>query len=138
MKKTFLKLALIALASPIFLCACNFEKTTTSPKYVFYFISDGTGINTVLGTEMYHASLADTIGRAPLCMTQFPVVGVATTHSASSPVTDSAASGTALATGGKTGNGVIGKAADGKTDLYSIAPMRRDYESRCAIHGDVL
>ena len=29
-------------------------------KYVFYFITDGTGVNTVLGAEMYNARCRDT------------------------------------------------------------------------------
>lgn len=67
-------------------------------KYVFYFITDGTGVNTVLGAEMYNAEMQGYIGRSPFCMTSFPIVGVSSTFSSNSGVTDSAASGTALAT----------------------------------------
>lgn len=82
-------------------------------KYVFYFIGDGMGLNHVNGTEMYLAALQDgRIGREPLRFTQFPVGSMATTFSASNPVTDSSAAGTALATGVKTKNGVIGMDKD--------------------------
>lgn len=45
-------------------------------------------------------------------MMQFPVASQSTTHSASSPVTDSAAAGTALAAGCKTKNGMLGMSPD--------------------------
>ena len=89
-------------------------------KYVFYFITDGTGINTVLGTEQMLAELQGRWGRDTLCMTSFPVVGVSSTYSYNSGITDSAASGTALATGTKTYNGAIGVGPD-TTAVYSIA-----------------
>lgn len=77
-------------------------------KYVFYFIGDGMGVNQVNGTEMYNAELQKgRIGTEPLLFTQFPVGTMATTFSATNSVTDSAAAGTALATGKKTYNGAI-------------------------------
>lgn len=78
------------------------------PKYVFYFIGDGMGVNQVLGTEMYQSELKGEIGVTPLLFTQFPYATVAHTFSAFNGVTDSAAGGTALATGHKTKNGAIG------------------------------
>ena len=72
------------------------------PKYVFYFIGDGMGANSVQLTEMYLASIQGRLGVEPLCFSQFPVATMSTHYSASSDVTDSAASGTALATGVKT------------------------------------
>ncbi|MCI1683574.1 MAG: alkaline phosphatase [Bacteroides sp.] len=76
-------------------------------KYVFLFIGDGMGVNQVNGTEMYLAEMENHIGVKPLLFTQFPAVGVATTYSASNSITDSAAAGTALATGVKTYNAAI-------------------------------
>ena len=84
------------------------------PKYVFYFIGDGMGTNHVLMTEMYLASLEGNVGVKPLCFTQFPVASVSMTWSADRNVTDSPAAGTALATGEKTRNGVIGVDPEGK------------------------
>lgn len=95
-------------------------------KYVFYFVSDGTGVNTVLGTEMFNAERKGGIGRLPLCMTSFPVVGVSSTYSASNGVTDSAASGTCLASGVKTYNGAIGVDMD-TLNVYSVAEWAKDY-----------
>ncbi len=90
-------------------------------KYVFYFIGDGMGVNQVNGTETYLAALEGRIGVQPLCFTQFPVVGLVTTYSETNGVTDSAAGGTALATGRKTKNGAVGVLADGKTFVTSVA-----------------
>ena len=89
-------------------------------KYVFMFIGDGMGPHQVLSTEMYLAELEGKIGRKPLLMTTFPYSGQAATFSASSGITDSAASGTCLATGKKTNNGVIGLAHD-STPVVSVA-----------------
>lgn len=77
-------------------------------KYVFYFIGDGMGINQVNVTEAYLSAMKGERGSASLLMTQFPVASMAATFSANADVTDSAASGTALATGKKTNNGFIG------------------------------
>lgn len=59
------------------------------------------GVNQVLGTEMYRGELEGKIGVTPLLFTQFPYATIATTFSATNGVTDSAAAGTALATGNK-------------------------------------
>ena len=77
-------------------------------KYVFYFIGDGTGINQVYGTQNFNAATE----REPVNFTQFPLHSFITTRSASSWVTDSAAGGTALASGHKTYNDAIGVDAD--------------------------
>ena len=90
------------------------------PKYVFYFIGDGMGVNQVLGTEMYQSELKGEIGVTPLLFTQFPYATVAHTFSASNGVTDSAAAGTALATGNKTKNGAIGVDKD-MAEVSSVA-----------------
>ncbi len=89
-------------------------------KYVFFFIGDGMGVNQVNGTEMYLAELDGRIGVKPLLFTQFPAVGMATTFSATNSITDSAAAGTALATGTKTYNAAISM-DEKKNDLESVA-----------------
>lgn len=89
-------------------------------KYVFYFIGDGMGPNQVLAAEMYQAELAGQIGRVPLLMTQFPYVGMSPTFSTSNSITDSSAAGTALASGQKTNNGMVGQIPDG-TPSISVA-----------------
>ena len=99
--------------------------TMAQAKYVFMFIGDGMGPHQVLSTEMYLAELEGKIGRKPLLMTTFPYSGQAATFSASSGITDSAASGTCLATGKKTNNGVIGLAHD-STPVYSVATQLKE------------
>lgn len=81
-----------------------------SPKYIFYFIGDGMGMGHVLATQTYNRMILE--NENPLLMMQFPVAGMLTTYSASSPVTDSAAAGTALSSGVKTKNGMLGMDAD--------------------------
>lgn len=90
-------------------------------KYVFYFIGDGMGVNQVNGTETYLAALEGEIGVRSLCFTSFPAVGLVTTYSGTNGVTDSAAAGTALATGKKTKNGTLGLLSDLETPIYSVA-----------------
>lgn len=114
MKKRFLTLAAVVWIAAMALAAGR-------AKYVFYFIGDGMGVNQVNGTETYLAALEGRIGTVPLCFTQFPAVGIVTTFSATNGVTDSAAAGTALATGKKTKNGTLGMLADGKTSVASVA-----------------
>ena len=93
-------------------------------KYVFYFIGDGMGANQVQLTEMYLASIKGELGIEPLSFSQFPVATMSTHFSASSDVTDSAASGTALATGTKTKNGRLGTDVDGNP-LRNIAEIAK-------------
>lgn len=88
-------------------------------KYVFYFIGDGMGWGHVNAAQYYNRIIRE--ADEPLLMMQFPAVGSAFTYSASSPVTDSAAAGTALATGKKTRNGMVGLAPDSITPFESIA-----------------
>ena len=111
--KRFFGLSLLLLVAMI-----GFAKT---PKYVFYFIGDGMGPSHVLGTEYYLGELEGVIGRPnKLCFTQFPKAAFVSTFSKSNGVTDSAASGTALATGSKTKNGFLGVEMD-TTPVYSVA-----------------
>lgn len=120
MKKSyFYAAALISLAGLSF-ASCSRQDQPKQPKYVFYLINDGTGVNVVLGQEIFKAELEGRLGRVETCMSQFPVIGMATTYSTSSDVTDSAASGTALATGHKTYNGALGVNPD-TVPVYSIA-----------------
>lgn len=95
-------------------------------KYVFFFIGDGMGVNQVNGTEIYLAALDGKTGTKPLQFAQFPHSALVTTFSASNDVTDSAAGGTALSTGNKTNNGVLGLKSDLETPVYSLAKMAKD------------
>lgn len=89
-----------------------------APRYIFYFIGDGMGPGQVMCAETYNRLVRGS--DKPLMMMQFPVASLATTYSVSTPVTDSAAAGTALATGNKTINGMLGVTPD-TTAVNSIA-----------------
>jgi len=106
-------------------------------KYVFYFIGDGMGINQVQGTEMYLSELKGEIGITPLLFTQFPYATMATTYSASHGVTDSAAAGTALATGKKTKNGALGVEKDLTTKVNSVATWAKENGYRVGVSSSV-
>lgn len=118
MKKSILTLLLLLVAIV--------ASAGKAPKYVFYFIGDGMGPSHVLGTELYLGEMQGVIGRPQqLCFTQFPSTAFVTTFSASNGVTDSSASGTALATGNKTTNGYLGVTPDG-TPVYSVAKAAQE------------
>ena len=92
--------------------------SASAPKYIFMFIGDGMGMGHIMATETYNRL---TLGnKQPILMLQFPVASFALTYSANSPITDSAAAGTALAAGYKTNNGMIGMLPD-STKVYSVA-----------------
>ena len=99
---TFVALALISFVS----CAQEEVEVKEEPKAVnvIYMIGDGMALPQVYGTMI--ATGQD------LAFTHFPYVGVVDTHSASNLITDSSASGTALACGVKTRNGMVGMDAD--------------------------
>lgn len=104
--------ALITFLTAVYLTSA------ATPKYIFYFIGDGMGMGHVLAAQTYNRIVLGPDSVIP--MMQFPYSGVLTTYSASSPVTDSAAAGTALATGHKTRNGMLGVTPD-STAVQSIA-----------------
>lgn len=106
-------------------------------KYVFYFIGDGMGVNQVQGTEYYLGELEGKTGIFPLQFTQFPYSTVATTFSATNRVTDSAAAGTALATGHKTQNGAIGVLKDLQTPVNSVAVWAKNSGKRVGVATSV-
>lgn len=91
-----------------------------TPKYIFYYIGDGMGVGPVSAAESYYRTVLN--NEEPLLMTQFPVTGLCYTYSASSRITDSAAAGTALSTGTKTKNSMLGMAPD-TTSVTSIAKI---------------
>ena len=106
-------------------------------KYVFYFIGDGMGVNQVQGTELYRGELEGKIGITPIWFTQFPYATTAATFSATNGVTDSAAAGTALASGNKTKNGTIGMKQDQQTDVNSVAVWAKNKGCRVGVTTSV-
>lgn len=92
--------------------------SAAAPKYIFMYIGDGMGMGPAMAAEMYHRQV--TSNDTSITMMQFPVAGFCMTYSASSPVTDSAAAGTALASGIKTKNEMLGMDPD-TVAIQSIA-----------------
>ena len=111
----------IMAAAVLLLMTVSCARQDARAKYVFYFIGDGMGATHVAAAEAYLAQERGVIGMDPLCFTQFPVMGEATSFSASNIITDSSAAGTALSTGEKTKNGMLCIAPDSTTNLKSIS-----------------
>ncbi len=105
------------ILTSILLLALALTGAAQEAKYVFYFIGDGMGMGHVNAAETYNRDIlkSDT----PLLMMTFPVASQVRTYSYNSPITDSAAAGTALSTGSKTVNSRVAMTPD-STDLYSI------------------
>ncbi len=102
--KRFFSLLLLSLV--VVLTSCPFEFTETIPniayKQVILIIGDGMGAEQAKAAGYYaHGQ------EGLLSFEQFPAMTTQTTHSASSSVTDSAASASAMATGKKVDNGVL-------------------------------
>ncbi len=89
------------------------SESANEAKYVFYMIGDGLGSSQRQIAEYYKQQVEgdDSI---KLTMNSFPIAGLNTTHSLDTLVTDSAAAGTALATGHKTNNGMISQLPNGQ------------------------
>src|SRR4051794_39997524 len=79
------------------------------PKNIIYMIGDGMGIGQLEIGRLFEYGKEGT-----LFMQTLPHAGLARTYSANNFVTDSAAGATALSTGRKTNNGMIGVTPDGK------------------------
>ena len=121
----------------VFILLATYYSFAQQAKYVFYFIGDGMGVNQVQGTELYRGELNGKIGIIPLQFTQFPYATVSTTFSATNGVTDSAAAGTALATGNKTKNGAIGVLKDLETPVNSVAVWAKEAGHKVGIATSV-
>lgn len=98
------------------------------PRNVIVMIGDGMGPNDLILAEKYSS------GCYPfgLIMNMIPNTGYATTHSANAAITDSAASGTALATGEKTNNGAIGMSPTNRR-ITNISEIAREHGKRIGI-----
>lgn len=129
MKKTFTLAAILLWAALI--------HAAGPAKYVFYFIGDGMGVNQVNATETYLAAQEGRIGISPIGFASFPYAGLVNTQSGTHGVTDSAAAGTALATGQKTRNGALGVLADQITPIYSVAQWAKDAGAAVGISTSV-
>lgn len=100
-----------------------FSKNDPTPKNIIYLIGDGMGFGQVSTLIMERAVNREASSSSQI--SRITHMGMVTTHSADSKVTDSAAGGTALATGEKTNNGTVGLNASGDT-LTSIMVHARE------------
>lgn len=119
MKKSFISIAMLSLVLAI--TGCNNEPKV---KNVIYLIGDGMGfgaVTTLLLTE-----------DEPTGFEEAPVIGLSETCSANNYVTDSAAGGTALATGTRTNNGYVGADPDGN-QLTSVLRKAQTYGMKTGI-----
>jgi alkaline phosphatase len=108
-------------------------------KYTFFFIGDGMGLQQVSSAEAFLAAQQKETkpGVVLLSFSQFADQGLSTTYSANSFITDSAPAGTALATGYKTDNGVIGVDPSKKYSFATIAELAKEAGQRVGIISTV-
>ena len=118
----FLRTIGTALLVLLLFAVSAFGGANERAKYVFLFIGDGMGEAQVAAADLY--SIAS--GNGPLALRGLAVRGEISTRSANAAVTDSAAAGTALATGFKTNNGVLGMDPSGAKKLPTVAEVARD------------
>ena len=80
--------------------SCSTGTEDAKPKNIIFMIGDGMGLN--------HMYAAMTANGGSLALEEITHVGLQKTYSFNSYITDSGASGTAMACGIKTNNGAIG------------------------------
>lgn len=132
-KQSFIKASSLLLAFTMMASGAPVAHGATSetfgnsqaPKYVFYFIGDGMGSEQKQITEYYLQHQAGNDSER-LTFSNFPVVGLNSTHSQNNLVTDSAAAATSLATGFKTDSGMIAQQPDG-TNLETVLERAMDH-----------
>ena len=101
------------------LCSCagkigQESLPSAQPKYVFLFIGDGMAMPQVNAAEAYLGDvLTEEIDVKRLSFTQFPVMGLMTTFSSDSSITDSASAATAMASGAKADSKVLNITPEG-------------------------
>lgn len=128
MKRTRILTVIVALVCCLTACNAKSKKNHSDEpaKYVFLFIGDGMGFSQVAAAESYLSYKAGKLGGEQVRFTTFPVHGSATSHSANKRVTDSSAAGTAIATGIKTNNSMLGVDPEGnrlKSMSYDFQEM---------------
>lgn len=97
---------------------------TKAPKNIIFMIGDGMGLEQI-GT-------AWVANRGALNMDKMPYVGLQRTYCLDWLVTDSAAAGTALATGSKTNKGMVATLPDG-TELNSMLVKAQEVGKRTGV-----
>lgn len=108
-------------------------------KYVFFFIGDGMAMPQINATEIFKGTLGsnDPMSLKKLNFTVFPHIGMQATHSANTFITESAAAGTALATGHKTNNDVLGMDPSKTVKFKTMAEMAKEKGMKVGIVSSV-
>ncbi len=96
-------------------------------KYVFYFIGDGMGMPQINATEIFKGvqSSNDPMYSEKLNFAAFPYLGMQTTQAADTFITDSAAAGTALASGYKTNSAFLNVDPTKRVKYQSMAELAK-------------
>lgn len=121
MKRIFIQLiAIIFVLSFVFSCQNAEEPSSdeTKVKNIIFLIGDG------MGVTQLHAAIERADEKLAMEIAEY--VGLSKTNSLTNKITDSAAGGTALATGTKTANGVIGQDTSGNV-LKTVLEYAEDY-----------
>lgn len=128
---------IICLAVIAAFASCNSShERKASPKYIFLFIGDGMGIPQTQLADNYMRITAGNGDTGCLGFLRTPVIGMISTYSHNKLITCSSAAGTALATGHKTDNGILGISADGDT-LTSVAEMLKGMDYHIGLISSV-
>ena len=117
------KHSLISIAMLAIFCASSCNQVE-KPKNVIYLIGDGMGFGAVTSLLLSEDE--------PTGFEMAPVIGLSETCSANNYVTDSAAGGTALATGTRTNNGYVGADPNGE-QLTSVLRKAQTYGKKTGI-----
>ncbi|MFI3285501.1 MAG: alkaline phosphatase [Rikenellaceae bacterium] len=122
------------------------SKGSSNAKYIFYFIGDGMSATQVRLAEAamtspkfrenFAAQTSSKIEAEELFLKSLSVTGLATSNAANRYITDSAAAGTALATGSKTDVGIISQDPAGNT-LKTVAELAKENGMKVGIVSSV-
>ncbi|NBU03924.1 MAG: alkaline phosphatase, partial [Bacteroidetes bacterium] len=101
-------------------------KQPKAPKHIVLIIGDGTGLAQWSAYNAAKTQGKNSMDSAASVFRDFPVLGMSFTSSANKFITDSGAGGTALSTGQKANNYMVGMAADSSKplSLSEIAHLR--------------
>jgi alkaline phosphatase len=114
------------------------QEEAKSLKYMFLFIGDGMGLSQIHSAEIMEGALnSDEIEIQKLSFSKFPGTGIMTTFSSNSYITDSAAAGTAMASGKKTVNGRINIDETNKVKFKTITEMAKEKGMKVGIISNV-
>jgi len=116
--------AVLSLVAPCLTAAK--PKAPKPPKHIVLIIGDGTGLAQWSAYNAAKTKGINSMDSAAAVFRDFPVMGLSFTSSANKFITDSGAGGTALSTGQKANNYMVGMAADSSKplSLSEIAHLR--------------